>query len=184
VTPNQVVTYTITVHNTGTATYPGATWTDDLTGVLDDATYNSDLATTGSASTAAYTAPTISWTGDVAPGSDITTTYTVTVLIAATIGADGVLTNTVNSTQLHTCDPTCSSSISVAAVTHLSFTGVATASQLLLAYLLMLLGGVLMFATRRRRKTWCVSAGTVCPRCLRSISTTRTRCSTCSTARS
>jgi len=44
VTPGQQVTYTITVTNTGQTPYAGATVTDDLTGLLDDAAYNSDDA--------------------------------------------------------------------------------------------------------------------------------------------
>ena len=45
--PRAHVTYTITVTNTGQTPYTGATFTDDLTGVLDDATYNGDAAVTG-----------------------------------------------------------------------------------------------------------------------------------------
>ena len=42
--------YTITVADTGQTPYTGATVTDDLTGVLDDAAYNGDAtATTGTA---------------------------------------------------------------------------------------------------------------------------------------
>ena len=45
-TPGGVVTYTITVTNTGQVPYTGAGFTDPLGGVLDDATYNSDAAAT------------------------------------------------------------------------------------------------------------------------------------------
>ena len=42
--------YTITVTNSGQAAYTGASITDSLSGVLDDAAYNGDAAaTTGSA---------------------------------------------------------------------------------------------------------------------------------------
>ena len=43
-TPGGVVTYTITVTNTGQVPYTGAGFTDPLAGVLDDAAYNSDAA--------------------------------------------------------------------------------------------------------------------------------------------
>ena len=47
-TPGATVGYTITVANTGQTPYTGATVTDALAGVLDDAGYNSDAtATTG-----------------------------------------------------------------------------------------------------------------------------------------
>ena len=41
-TPGSQVHYTITVTNTGATTITGATFADDLTGLLDDATYNGD----------------------------------------------------------------------------------------------------------------------------------------------
>jgi uncharacterized repeat protein (TIGR01451 family) len=77
VVPGEVITYTITLTNTGKVAYTDtdpATFTDDLTGVLDDATYNND-ATGG----AAYAAPSLSWAGALAVGETQTITYTVTV---------------------------------------------------------------------------------------------------------
>ena len=41
-TPGSTVGYTIVVTNTGPTAYTGATFTDPLGGVLDDATYNGD----------------------------------------------------------------------------------------------------------------------------------------------
>ncbi|PWG08744.1 hypothetical protein DF268_36280 [Streptomyces sp. V2] len=93
--PGDKVTYTVTVTNTGTAAYPGATWSDDLSGVLDDATYGGDAAaSTGSVN---YTAPTLSWTGDLAPGASATTTYTITLDDPDT--GDQTLKNTLVSTS-------------------------------------------------------------------------------------
>ena len=47
-TPGGIVRYTIVVTNTGQTAYVGATLTDSLAGVLDDATYNADgTATVG-----------------------------------------------------------------------------------------------------------------------------------------
>ncbi|WP_143569264.1 glycine-rich protein [Streptomyces acidiscabies] len=76
-TPGSKLTYTVTVENTGTGTYPGASWTDDLTGVLDDATYGDDAS--ASSGEVKYAAPKLTWTGDLAAGASATTTYTVTV---------------------------------------------------------------------------------------------------------
>ena len=69
-TPGQKVTYTITVTNTGQVAYPdptvnpavpAASFTDDLTGDLTDATYNKDA--TAASGTVTYAAPTLSWSG-------------------------------------------------------------------------------------------------------------------------
>ncbi|QNP74703.1 DUF11 domain-containing protein [Streptomyces roseirectus] len=97
--PGSTVTYTITAQNTGTATYTGASWSDDLSGVLDDATYNDDAsADSGSVN---YTAPKLSWTGDVMAGQTVTTTYTVTINNPSTSSQS--LTNTVTSTPDTNC---------------------------------------------------------------------------------
>jgi len=77
VIPGETVTYTVTVTNTGQIAYTAgdpADWSDDLSAVLDDATYNND-ATNG----ADYTAPTLSWSGPLAIGATETFTYSVTI---------------------------------------------------------------------------------------------------------
>ena len=57
-TPGAVVHYTVTVTNSGQTPYTGASFTDPLSGVLDDATYNSDAsATAGTARSPARTCP-------------------------------------------------------------------------------------------------------------------------------
>lgn len=94
VVPGDKITYTISVTNTGAVPYTGAnqaTFTDDLAKVLDDATYNNDAS-----SGATYTAPVISWTGDLAVGATVKITYSVTVNTPDT--GDKVLNNTVVST--------------------------------------------------------------------------------------
>ncbi len=76
-TPGSKVGFQIVITNNGQTSYPAATFTDSLAGVLDDAVYNADAAaTTGSV---AYTAPSLTWTGSLAPGASATITYTVTV---------------------------------------------------------------------------------------------------------
>ena len=74
------LTYTVVVTNAGPGDYtianPAAA-SDDLTEVLDDATFDgaSLSATIG---TASYSAPTLSWEGALAAGESATITYTVT----------------------------------------------------------------------------------------------------------
>ena len=85
--------YTITVADTGQTPYTAATVTDDLTGVLGDAAYDSDAAAT--AGTVSYASPTLTWTGDLNPGDIVTITYSVTVDDPDT-GTD-MLANTVTS---------------------------------------------------------------------------------------
>ena len=76
-TPGTTVSYTITVTNSGQVAYPGAGFTDALSGVLDDATYNLDAtATAGSVS---FTSPNLTWTGSLAVGATATITFSVTV---------------------------------------------------------------------------------------------------------
>ncbi|MGN7966050.1 DUF6923 family protein [Microbacterium sp. 22179] len=91
VRPGGVVTYTVTVTNTGDVAYTDdepAVFEDDLSGVLDDAVYNDD-ATNG----ATVSGNTLSWTGALAVGQTIEVTYTVTVDDPVT--GDFVLVNAV-----------------------------------------------------------------------------------------
>ena len=62
VTPGATVSYTITVTNSGTVAYTGAALTDSLSGVLDDANYNSDA--TATAGSLAFSSPNLTWTGE------------------------------------------------------------------------------------------------------------------------
>ncbi|HEV7742234.1 MAG TPA: LPXTG cell wall anchor domain-containing protein, partial [Pseudolysinimonas sp.] len=91
--PGDTVTYTIVVTNTGAVAYdPGtpASFTDDLSEVLDDAAYRNDASATSGAVT--FGSPTLSWTGDLAVGASATITYSVTVLASS---GDGTLANRV-----------------------------------------------------------------------------------------
>lgn len=85
------IEYTVTVSHVGEAAVEGASFTDDLTAVLDDATWNGDLAAT--AGTESYAAPTVSWSGDLAVDQVVTVTYSV----AVTGAGDMTLTNVVTS---------------------------------------------------------------------------------------
>ena len=102
--PGDVVKYTIVVTNNGGVAYTAAKpagITDDLSAVLDDATYNGDLTATAPAFN--YTAPVVSWSGPLAVGASVTLTYSVTVNNPDT--GDNVLTNTV--VCVGTTDPAC-----------------------------------------------------------------------------
>ncbi|GLW75258.1 hypothetical protein Kpho02_75550 [Kitasatospora phosalacinea] len=88
--PGDQVTYTVTVTNTGTTDFTAdtpAAFTDDLSAVLDDATYNGD-ATNG----ATVTGTTLTWSGPLAAGTRATITYSATVNAPDT--GDRVLRNT------------------------------------------------------------------------------------------
>ncbi len=109
------VAYTIVVHNTGETAYVGASITDSLVGVLDDASYNADA--TATRGTVTFSSPTLSWTGDLAIGDSATITYTTTAHSPAT--GDKTMVNPVSSTTLgSTCppasgDPACRTTVAV-----------------------------------------------------------------------
>ncbi|WP_028650265.1 GEVED domain-containing protein [Nocardioides halotolerans] len=90
--PGDAVTYTVTIENDGTGDWTAldpASVVDDLSGVLDDATY--DGTATASAGTTSYAAPRLTWTGALAHGDTVTITYAVTL----TGGGDGHVDNVV-----------------------------------------------------------------------------------------
>lgn len=75
--PGQKVTYTVKLRNTGDTAHPGLAFTDDLSGLLDDADFDHDQSATSG--TVAFAEPEVTWTGDVAAGQTVTVTYGVTV---------------------------------------------------------------------------------------------------------
>ncbi|MFS0712948.1 DUF11 domain-containing protein [Microbacterium sp. 2P01SA-2] len=90
-TPGTVVTYTVTVTNVGAVDYTDAdpaSFEDDLSGVLDDATYNGDVSEGG-----AVDGDTLTWAGPLPAGGSTTVTYSVTVNSPST--GDSVLRNVV-----------------------------------------------------------------------------------------
>jgi uncharacterized repeat protein (TIGR01451 family) len=114
--PGAVIGYTVTATNSGTAPLTGATFTDALAGVLDDAAYNGDAA--ASAGVVGYAGSALTWTGDLAVGASATITYTVTVHAAD--GGDNLVTGTItSSTKGSNCatgsvDPRCAGTVPVA----------------------------------------------------------------------
>ncbi len=85
------VTYTVTAHNVGDGGYTAdepAVLVDDLTGVLDDATFNDD-ATADLGDDPSYDPPRVRWEGALAADETVTITYTVTL----GSGGDGIVRN-------------------------------------------------------------------------------------------
>ncbi|GAB3610652.1 hypothetical protein GCM10027414_27780 [Humibacter ginsengiterrae] len=85
------IKYTVDVTQFGAAPVPGAVLNDDLSGVLDDASWVGDQA--ASSGTAAFAGHTLTWTGDLAVGQHVTITYSVKVVG----GGDTTIRNAVTS---------------------------------------------------------------------------------------
>ena len=77
--PGDTVSYTVRLVNDGAGDYTAAdpaTLVDDLTGVLDDATFNG-VANASQGPAPTYTAPRITWAGPLAAGDEVRVTYEV-----------------------------------------------------------------------------------------------------------
>ncbi|WP_411107889.1 hypothetical protein [Streptomyces sp. c-19] len=109
VKPGDTLTYTITAKNISALDYPNATFSDDLTGNLDDADYAGDART--KLGTVTYAAPKITYTGTIPAGKTATVTYSVK--IKEPPAGDGKLRNSVEvETPRSNCgngseDPSC-----------------------------------------------------------------------------
>jgi uncharacterized repeat protein (TIGR01451 family) len=171
VAPGDTVTYTITLSNTGKADFTAdapASFTDDMSGVLDDASYNGDA--TATAGTVSYASPKLSWKGALAVGKSVTVTYTMTVNNPDR--GDGKLHNvvttphdpsgaTIGNCPPDSTDPSCHSDLRIDGV-GLSGTGgpgglASTGSdvarwQLAMAVALVGAGAVLTLTALRRRR--------------------------------
>jgi len=122
--PGEVVEYTIEVTNVGQVPYTvgnPASFTDDLTEVLDDAVYNGDAVSSDS-SPVSYTDPELSWSGPLGIGDTVTITYSVTVNDPAT--GDGQLHNAVvtppgagGNCAVDSTDPACTADVPAASFT-------------------------------------------------------------------
>lgn len=87
----ETIEYTVTVKNVGPGAYTAeapATFTDDLSDVLDDATFNGDAD--ASIGTTEYASPELGWSGPLNAGESATVTYSVTY----TGAGDQLLRNT------------------------------------------------------------------------------------------
>lgn len=144
------VTYTVTVTHQGIGPVSGATVDDDLSDVLDDATF--DGAATATAGSVARDGDMLHWTGDLAPGDVVTITYSVTV----TAGGDGKLVNVVSTRDpAGSCDPdaVCATTHRVPPPAGLAVTGGGLAvGGLVAAGLLLAIGAAMAFRGRRRER--------------------------------
>ncbi|WDN56458.1 CARDB domain-containing protein [Streptomyces clavuligerus] len=97
------VEYTITVTNTGATAYPAAgpaSFTDDLSELLDDVRYNGDATATRGTTT--YDEPVLTWSGALAPGENATITFSVTTN-ARTFGDLKLINTVVSDTPGNNC---------------------------------------------------------------------------------
>jgi len=128
-TLGSTVTYTVAVTNSGQTNQPAASFTDSLTGVLDDANYNPAATTVTGGGTTSYSGGVLGWSGSLAVGASATVTYTVT--IKNPDPGDKSMPNTVVSTTSgNNCasgspDARCTASVTVTNSTTLTFTKVA-----------------------------------------------------------
>jgi uncharacterized repeat protein (TIGR01451 family)/LPXTG-motif cell wall-anchored protein len=146
--------YTVVVKNTGPVAYTAgtpATFTDDLTGVLDDAVYNKDAKATSG--TTSYTSPNLVWSGALPIGGTVTVTYTATVNTPDS--GNATLTNTITTPAglggncgTGSTDSGCATSTPVTAA--LAETGTDSQSELEIALGLLVAGGALAVVGRRR----------------------------------
>ena len=127
-TPGSVVTYTVTVTNSGQTPYTGAAFTDPLSGIIDDAAYNGDASAT--AGGVSFASPDLTWTGNLAPGASATITFSVTVNSPDT--GNKILASTITSaTSGSNCpagsgEPGCTTTVPVAVLTITSVANVGT----------------------------------------------------------
>ena len=119
VAPGGTVSYTITATNSGQTALTGATFTNPLTDVLDDAAYNDDASAT--AGSVGFASPNLTWTGNLAVGASATITFSVTVKNPDT--GNKTLASTVTSTTSSSncasgsTDTRCSSTVGVSVLT-------------------------------------------------------------------
>ncbi|ROO84592.1 putative repeat protein (TIGR01451 family) [Actinocorallia herbida] len=105
--PGDTITYTITLTNTGTEDFAEdqlASFQDDLTDVLRNASYNNDATVSPRTGTLGFAEPILSWTGPLEVGASVTVTYSVTVDDDAPDGA--LLCNTVTAEPDADCTDT------------------------------------------------------------------------------
>src|SRR5690606_31418760 len=90
------VRYTIEIENTGGVALTAAdvVHVDDLTDVLDDASYDGNADDAGHPGTFDFTSPELTWSGDLAVDQIVTLTYSVTIGDADELG-DGRLLNAI-----------------------------------------------------------------------------------------
>jgi uncharacterized repeat protein (TIGR01451 family) len=124
--PGDVVTYRVTVRDTGDTDFTAddpAGFSDDLSGVLDDATYRDDAS-----GGAELHGTTLTWSGALAQGGVLVVTYSA--LVDTPDRGDGVLRNSVvPSGGAGSCDPDAACTADVPVTPHPSFTVAKSAAE-------------------------------------------------------
>lgn len=144
-----VITYTVTVTQRGDGSVTGATVKDNLTDVLDDASWNgTETATSGAVTRAGNT---LSWAGDLAVGQVVTISYSVTVTAA---GNDKLLNVVTSDDPRSICNPAGACTTTHQIPPPLASTGNDIAWTAVTAALLLLIGGAgaIMIGRRRRHE--------------------------------
>jgi fimbrial isopeptide formation D2 family protein len=104
VDPGAVVTYTLTIKNTGSTPLRDLNLDDNLTDVLDDATLQGTPSASPSG-TVTVNGNTLQFTGDAGVGETIKVTYAVKVKSSGAL-SNAVLSNSVVAANSASCDPT------------------------------------------------------------------------------
>ncbi|WP_402839865.1 SdrD B-like domain-containing protein [Microbacterium sp. GXS0129] len=150
VKPGDKVEYTLTVEHRGDGAVKGATVTDDMSKVIDDATYNGDVK--ASSGKAMVSDGQLTWMGDLNHGDKVTITYSVTVKT----GGDRTIANVLTSADPRgACSPDAKCATTHTVPKPLATTGVngalaGTVSGL--ALMLLITGGALIVLRRRNRQ--------------------------------
>lgn len=156
----QIVTYTLTITNTGSTPLTNLKIDDDLTDVLDDATLEgSPTVSPSSAGTATVTGNVLEFAGDINVGQSVTVTYKVKVEFLGSLG-NGSLGNTIVAAHSN-CNPDGDSSASVDdpacntdhPVLGLAATGMSLPVVIGFAGGLMVISGAALLLLRRSKTT-------------------------------
>ncbi|HYH36141.1 MAG TPA: GEVED domain-containing protein, partial [Candidatus Saccharimonadales bacterium] len=103
--PNQNVTYTVSVKNTGVTALTNLKIDDNLSNVFDDATIQgAPTVTPASAGSATVTGNMLEFAGDVPVGQTVVITYTVKINALGTLG-NASLVNTITAAHSASCHP-------------------------------------------------------------------------------
>jgi len=159
VNSGDIVTYTLTINNTGSTALSNLKIDDDLTDVLDDATVEgTPTVNPVSAGSASVSGNTLEFLGDIGIGGTVTVTYRVKVKAGGTLG-NAALNNYVLAAHSTSCDPDVSGGDASVSdpdcqtshgVNGLSDTGTNILLPVLMATGLMGMSGAVLYLRRKR----------------------------------